>query len=182
MLRDLWSMHLGKIAISAAIASTLVYLAMIFVTLAHLEAVAGSVPFDMRPLGYNPPEARTLLEALGVDGRTYYIRYQISLDMFYPALLALTLISTIIWFGRRLAGTRLVRLGVVITVCAAVLDYSENAGIVAMITIWPNTSEFLVRAVSAASVGKAACTTLSVLLTLTLGCMYAYGRKAPVRS
>jgi hypothetical protein len=62
------SKHHGKIAIGAALLATSVYVAMVSVTLAHLEFISGQVPFDMRPFGYGPSDAATLLDALGRMG------------------------------------------------------------------------------------------------------------------
>ena len=59
------SKRAGKVAIVAAMLAASVYLAMVSVTLAHLEVVSGQVPFDMRPFGYSPTEAATLLDAFG---------------------------------------------------------------------------------------------------------------------
>src|SRR6056297_3263692 len=127
MLENL-SKHFGKIAIGAALLAASVYLAMISVTLAHLEFVSGQTPFDMRPFGYAPADAAELLGGLGKDGRKYYLTRQIPLDTLYPALLALTLSSTICWFGRRMPNSGLVRLGVTLAVGSALFDYLENLG------------------------------------------------------
>ena len=86
--------HYGKIAIGAALLAASVYFTMVSVTLAHLAAVSGQMPFDMRPFGYGPIDAAMLLDALGADGREYYLSFQIPLDTLYPALLALTNPST----------------------------------------------------------------------------------------
>ncbi|WP_108862472.1 hypothetical protein [Ruegeria sp. Alg231-54] len=76
-----------------------VYFALVRITLVHLEFVSGQTPFDMRSFGYDPADAAELLGGLGMDGRKYYLTLQIPLDTLYPSLLALTLSSTICWFG-----------------------------------------------------------------------------------
>jgi len=161
--------HVGKIAIGAAMLAASVYLAMISVTLAHLEAVSGQVPFDMRPFGYSPTEAALLLDGLGMVGREYYLTRQIPLDMVYPAFLALTLCSTIFWFGSRITSRRFVHLGVTLSVGSALFDYIENLGIVAMIRIWPDVSGLIVYATSTATIFKSGITTLTVILALLTG-------------
>ena len=142
---------------------------MINVTLSHIEAVSGHVPFDMRPFGYSSTEAAGLLEALGVEGRAYYLSHQIALDTLYPAMLALTLIATICWFGQRMPNRILVRFGIALSVGSALFDYLENLGIAAMIWNWPEVSVPLVFAASTATIIKSALTTLAVLLTLLAG-------------
>ena len=172
------SQHYGKIATGAALLATSVYFAMVGVTLAHLEFVSGQVPFDMRPFGYGPSDARALLDALGADGREYYLGRQIPLDSLYPALLALTLSSTICWFGRRMPNKRLVHVGVAFAVGSALFDYIENLGIVAMIHGWPNLSGSLVYAASTATIAKSVITTLAVMLVLAAGFTWARLPKA----
>lgn len=164
--------HVGRIAILAAILAASVYLAMVSVTLAHLEAVSGLVPFDMRPFGYSPAETATLLEALGIDGREYYLTRQIPLDILYPALLALTLSSTIFWFGKRMPNKRIVHFGIALSVGSALFDYIENLGIVAMILSWPDVSDPLVYATSTATIAKSVITTVAVVMVLLTALMW----------
>lgn len=168
------SKHYGKIAIGAALLATSVYFAMVSVTIAHLEVVSGQLPFDMRPFGYGPSDAATLLDALGADGREYYLSRQIPLDTLYPALLALTLSSTICWFGQRMPNRRLVHLGVACAVGSALFDYIENLGIVAMIYDWPDVAGSLVYAASTATIAKSVMTTLAAMLALATG--FIWGR------
>jgi hypothetical protein len=176
------SKHHGKIAIGAALLATSVYVAMVSVTLAHLEFISGQVPFDMRPFGYGPSDAATLLDALGADGRRYYLSRQIPLDTLYPALLALTLSSTICWFGRRMPDRRIVHLGVAFAVGSALFDYIENLGIVAMIHGWPDVSASFVYAASIATIAKSVMTTLAVMLVLAIGFIWARLPKSDART
>ncbi len=163
------SKHAGKVAVGAGLIGASIYLLMVNVTLAYIEVVSGHVPFDMRPFGYGPVEAATLLEALGVEGRAYYLSRQIALDTLYPAMLTLTLIATICWFGQRMHNRKLVHLGIAVSVGSALFDYVENLGIATMIWSWPEISSPLVYATSSATILKSALTTLAVLLTLVVG-------------
>lgn len=163
MLRNL-SNHFGKIAIGAALLAASVYLAMIGVTLAHLEFISGQAPFDMRPFGYGPAEAAELLGGLGIEGRRFYLTRQMPLDTLYPALLALTLSSTLCWLGRGMPNRGLVRLGVTLAVGSALFDYVENLCVVAMIWSWPEVSGPLVYAASVATIAKSVMTTLAIML------------------
>jgi len=181
MTNRILSKHLGMIAVVSGLVGASIYLLMINVTLAHIEAVSGHVPFDMRPLGYAPIEAATLLGALGVEGRAYYLSHQIALDTLYPALLASALISTICWFGQRMPNKKLVRYGIALSVGATLFDYVENLGIVAMVWSWPDVSVALVYASSTATILKSASTTLAVLLTLLVGFSWTRLPKADVR-
>jgi len=155
-----------------------IYVVMITVTLAHLEAVSGQVPFDMRPFGYGPQDAATLLEGLGTDGRSYYLRHQIPLDTVYPALLALTLMSLMLWFAQALPAHRLVRIGIVLSGSIALFDYSENLAIVSMILSWPDLSVPVVHASSIATVAKSVSTTAGVIVAFLIGIVWAKQTRA----
>ncbi|NOR29890.1 MAG: hypothetical protein GQ539_02195 [Sulfitobacter sp.] len=175
------SKHIGKVAVGSGLIGASIYLLMINVTLAHIEAVSGHVPFDMRPFGYGSIEAATLLEALGVEGRAYYLSHQIALDTLYPFMLTLTLIATICWFGQRMPNRKLVRFGIAFSVGSALFDYVENLGIAAMILSWPEISVPQVYATSSATILKSALTTLAVLLTLLVGFNWTRLSEAGVR-
>ena len=172
MIHTRLSRYIGFAAVGCGLIGTVIYALMISVTLAHIEAISGQVPFDMRPLGYDPSDAATLLDSLGADGREYYLSRQIPLDTLYPAILALTLSCAICWFGRRLPDRRLVHLGVAFAVGSAMFDYLENLGIVAMIHGWQDVSGSLVYAASAATIAKSVTTTLAVMLVLATGIIW----------
>ncbi len=169
MTDKILSKHIGMIAVGSGMIAAVIYLLMINVTLAHIEMVSGHVPFDMRPFGYGPTEATRLLEALGVEGRGYYLSHQIALDTLYPAMLALTLIATICWLGQRMPNRKLVRFGIALSIGSALFDYVENLGVVAMIWSWPEVSVPLVYAASTATILKSVSTTLAVLFLLLVG-------------
>ena len=173
MTKRILSKHAGLIAVGSGLIAASLYFLMITVTLAHIQAISGQVPFDMRPFGYGPIEAATLLDSLGAEGREYYLSRQITLDTFYPAMLALTLISTILWFGQRMPNRRLIHIGVALSAGSALLDYVENLGILTMIRSWPEVSVPLVYAVSTATILKSIATALAVVLVLLVGFNWA---------
>ncbi|WP_282026312.1 hypothetical protein [Limimaricola cinnabarinus] len=146
MTNRIRSKHIGMIAVGSGLMAASIYMLMISVTLAHIESVSGQVPFDMRPSGYGPTGAMALLDALGVDGRGYYLTRQIALDTIYPAMLALTMVAAICWLGQRMPNRKLVRFGIAFSVVGALFDYVENLGIIAMIWSWPEVSVPLVYA------------------------------------
>src|SRR6056297_1869459 len=104
-----------------------------------------------------------------MEGRAYYLSHQIALDTIYPAMLTLTLIATICWFGQRIPNRKLVSFGIAVSVGSGLLDYIENLGIAAMIWNWPQVSVPLVYATSTATILKSALTTVAVLVTLLVG-------------
>lgn len=178
MMKRILSKHAGLIAVGSGLIAASLYLLMITVTLAHIQAISGQVPFDMRPFGYGPIEAATVLDSLGAEGRAYYLSRQIALDTVYPAMLALTLISTILWLGRRMANRRPIHVGVSLSIGSALLDYVENLGILAMIRSWPEVSVPLVYAASTATILKSIATTLAVVLVILVGVNWARQSKS----
>lgn len=181
MIELVWTKYAGRAAVCTGITGAAIYVLMITGTLAHIQAVSGHVPFDMRPVGYSPQDAVALLNGLGVEGRQYYLQRQIPLDTLYPALLALTLIFTMRWFGTRIANDRLVRVGILLSVGAALCDYAENLGIVAMILNWPSPSDTLVYASSAASVSKSGFTTVAIMCLMLMGYRWPWRGKTSDR-
>ncbi|MFK7848284.1 MAG: hypothetical protein AB8G77_23555 [Rhodothermales bacterium] len=166
----------GRLAIAFGLAATCIYLVMINITLEYIEALTGLLPFDMRPGGYSPEEAGTLLNALGADGNRYYLTRQIPLDLIYPALMALTLVSILKWLEAKHVARMLTKIGVWLSIGAAAADYLENAGIVMMISNWPEPSIYLVHAASTASIAKSGLTTLAVLSVIIGLIVGAYGK------
>ena len=156
----------GRQAALVGLAAAGFYLVMIFVTLAHIETLSGLRPFDMRPGGYSAEVANALINDLGPSGRHYYLTRQIPLDTVYPALMALTLVSLLKWLGSRDVSPKLVRVGVWLSVAAAIADYLENAGICLMILSWPDLSASTVFAASVASIVKSGLTTAAFLIVL----------------
>ena len=82
----------------ALIVSFVLWGVMVSWTLAYLRRTAGGLaPFDLRPFGYTPDEARTLLHALSGIGRAYYADVQLQLDTAYPAVYALSRGLLLFW-------------------------------------------------------------------------------------
>lgn len=167
----------GRQAALLGLAAAGFYLLMIFGTLAHIETLSGLRPFDMRPGGYSAELANSLIDALGSSGRWYYLTRQIPLDLVYPALMALSLISLFEWLGSRYVSQKLVRIGTWFSVAAAIADYLENAGICLMILSWPEISARTVLAASVASIVKSGLTTSAVLIVLLGVGSWAFKRK-----
>ena len=166
----------GRQAAVFGLAATGFYLLMIFVTLAHIETLSGLRPFDMRPGGYSAELANSLINDLGSSGRRYYLTRQIPLDLVYPSLMALTLVSLLKWLGSRDVSQKLVRIGTWFSIAAAIADYLENAGICFMILSWPEISANTVLAASVASIVKSGLTTVAVLTVLLGAVFWAFKR------
>jgi hypothetical protein len=148
---------------------------MVFGTLAHLRALAGGLdPFDLRPGGYGPAEARALLAALGEPGRDLYARVQLRLDLVYPAIYAASRALLLWWVtaaGRLACGPlrRLPRAALAaLPLTAAALDYLENAAIAAMLAAGPGVEPALVARASGLTRAKSVATLATEAAALLL--------------
>lgn len=166
----------GRHALRFGLAALAVYLIMTQITLAHLHQIAGLVPFDLRPTGYGPVQARNLLEALGADGQHYYLTRQLPLDLLYPTLFGLCLSAAIRWALGWTAPSRITQVATILPWLAALADYLENLGIASMIMLWPALPDPLIHASAAASVSKAGLTTVAVLVFITALAAKGIGR------
>src|SRR5262244_4314433 len=128
---------------------------MVFWTLAYLRRIAGGLePFDLRPFGYTPEEARALLYALSDIGRAYYADVQLQLDTAFPALYAISRGLLLLWVtapGRTAERplplpARLALL--VLPLATAWFDYLENQGIAAMLATGERASDELIERTS----------------------------------
>jgi hypothetical protein len=158
--------HSGKAAILFGLCAMMIYLVMVLGTLRYLTDLAAMLPFDLRPTGYSRIDAVGLLKALGETGRRYYLTRQLPLDTLYPALLALTLVSTLRWRTFRFGSTRMTRIGGTLAILAAAFDYLENLGIGLMLLTGPEPAPALIQAASAASILKSASTTAAILAAI----------------
>lgn len=146
-------------------AAVFIYALMIQITLARLQEMSGGSPvFDMMPAGYDTQFAQSLLTALGVEGRQYYLWRQIPLDLIYPALFGTSFFLLATWLAGKLqAFQRILGLMALVAVAAAAADYIENIFIILMLRHFPNLSDPLVSAASVATLFKAGLQTIYVI-------------------
>ncbi|MGB5560007.1 MAG: hypothetical protein WBN04_18590 [Paracoccaceae bacterium] len=158
----------GRAAFWIVFAATLaVYAVMVFWTLPVIAAAAGGLaPFDMRPSGYSEPQARAFLASLSPDGRSIYLTLQHKLDLAYPALLAATLIMSLVWLFPQLS--RIARVALcALPVAGAIFDYIENAKVAAMLRASPgDVTAQQIELASRATILKSGYTTLAMGLVL----------------
>lgn len=159
-MQNRWSLILLWSVVAVTLA---VYLVMVLWSLPKIADWAGGLaPFDMRPMGYSPEEARAFLAALPVEGRDFYLNVQHRLDLVYPGLLALSLVLA---FRRLSPGALGLALGVV-AVAGAGFDYAENAAVTGLLS--GNPSDAALSAASRLTLAKSVCTTLALCALLIL--------------
>ncbi|MDV7142670.1 hypothetical protein R3X27_08245 [Tropicimonas sp. TH_r6] len=136
-----------------------VYAVMLGWTLPAISRAAdGLAPFDMRPGGYGPEEARAFLSALSDEGRALYAGPQRWLDIFYPPLLALSLAGAI-WQLYRGRIWRALFLAAILGGMGA--DWLENIRVAGLLNGVPEDADIV--AASRASVMKSSLTSVAML-------------------
>ena len=160
----------GRLVLILFIMTQAVYLVMVIVTLSHLRTLSsGSDPFDMMPAGYDLTYAVSFLQAIGEQGRSYYLTRQIPLDLLYPGLFAVSYGAMWLWLFAKLSVSRDTFRGIaLIPVVVGLTDYAENASIVGMLKTFPQMPETLVSGASALTVAKSAGTLLFFLALVVL--------------
>lgn len=152
----------GRLVLATFLVTQAVYLAMVLLTLPHLRALAGGMePFDLMPTGYDLPYAMRFLDAVGTEGRSYYLGRQIPLDLIYPGLFAVSWALLWLWLlaraSRAPAGLRKLAW---LPILAGIADYAENGLVAIMLTRFPDLPAGLVKTASIMTMAKSAATAL----------------------
>ncbi|MCB1517032.1 MAG: hypothetical protein KDJ19_05380 [Hyphomicrobiaceae bacterium] len=146
-----------------------VYLAMVLWSLPQLQTYSdGQLAFDLRPMGYGYEDAQSLISALGPDGINFYLGIQQFLDLFYPALMALTLfVSIALLLPKNFGIWRLILPWIAFP--GAAFDYAENTAVREMLLGGPEGLDpTLVAWASQASQMKALFSSMAMLLLAVL--------------
>lgn len=154
-----------KIAYWFVFAVTLaIYLTMLTWTLPGISAdAAGFVPFDMRPMGYSPDEARSFLAALDDKGRALYLGPQAQLDLVYPLVLAIVLAGAV---SVLISDWRLRGVLYVLILGGMLADYTENTFVALMLEYTEPVPDRLASLASKATVVKSVLTGLAMIAVL----------------
>ena len=152
----------GRKVLILFILSSMVYAVMIFVTIPKLIYFGNGMDvLDMMPFGYSYPYVTQLFTELGVDGRNYYLNYQIPIDMVYPYLFGLSYfyIMTYVLLKINLWKSTFIYLSI-LPVIGALFDYFENIGTILMLRNYPNLNPSVVQLNSFFTISKSILSTL----------------------
>ena len=106
------------------------WLSMNLWTVPKIEELSGGLRLlDMRFTGYSHAEAQDFVAAIGDEGAALYLGAQLWLDMIFPPLLGAVLFLCYRWLFPGLPG---LIIGTA-SLTAFVVDYLENAAVVAML-------------------------------------------------
>ncbi|MCS6802237.1 MAG: hypothetical protein RMM58_12505 [Chloroflexota bacterium] len=105
---------------------------------ARLAAYSGGGPSIALNFGFTPADAFAALEALGPDGRTFYLLFLVTGDVIWPIVYALFLGTLLAWlFARGFPSASPAQRAILLPFLALAADYAENVGIIAMILAYP---------------------------------------------
>ena len=175
-IKELISNHAtGKKALLFFILANLVYIAMLSITIPATMTFSDDLKIlDMLPMGYDAAYVKTLFNALGEEGRNYYLLRQIPMDMVYPILFAVSYCLIIVYFLRKLHKLDSWMFYLcLIPLIAGLADYVENFGIITLLISYPDLSPKIISATSIFSVIKSTSTTIFfialIIILIALG-------------
>lgn len=165
----------GRKVLFLFLLTNVIYAIMLTVTIPKVVSFSGGMKLlDMMPTGYNAAYVNALLAALGEQGRHAYLYNQIPLDLVYPLLFG---VSNCLIFAFILK-----KLGKLespffyfcfLPLFAGLFDYSENFGIIALLTSYPNNSVVLAQVTNVFSVLKSSFTTIFFVVLLIFLIIFA---------
>jgi hypothetical protein len=170
----------GKLVLSFFVLTMVVYMAMLLYTIPIVNSFAAEMKlFDLSPMGYSTSYAISLLETLGVNGRSKYLIVQLPIDFVYPALFAITYSLLLTWsFNKYLNKNSKLYYLVTIPIFVGFFDYLENVLIISMLKSYPNVSQVVVELSSLSTILKSISTSIFfVILILSFIYMFKYRLK-----
>lgn len=160
----------GNIIIPLFLLAGIIYAIMMTITIPKVMSFSdGMKILDMMPTGYNVAYVETLLKTLGEEGRYVYLYNQIPLDMIYPLLFGVSCCLILALVIKKLGKSE----GSLFYLCflplfAALFDYCENIGIIALLIEYPGHSEIMAKITNVFSILKSSITTLFILVLIVL--------------
>lgn len=116
-------------------------------------------------LAYNVADVEKRFAAYGAAGRAAYRSFTLSFDLVYAFLYALALAALISLLGKALRiSERVLALLAAVPLLAALVDYLEDAGLVALLDQYPRLSPSLVALTSTMTIAKLSLIMLSILM------------------
>lgn len=158
----------GKKILGFFILTNAVYVFMLTVTIPKTIGFSNGMKLlDMMPTGYDLNYVNGLFSSLGEIGRKTYLTTQIPVDMIYPLLFGLTYFLLLAYFLKKLnkLNTPFIYL-CLLPIIAAMADYLENFGIIAMLKSYPDLTENTVKITNSFSVLKSMFTTVFFIVLI----------------
>ncbi|MFD2248297.1 hypothetical protein [Pontibacter ruber] len=168
----------GKKILLLFVVTMSVYLVMIFITIPWLVTYSkGLSTLDMLPTGYDHKYALSLFQALGEEGRDYYLSRQLPLDFFYPGLFAVTYALLFAYLLRKLDKQDSKWFVIAyLPILSGVADYLENIGIINMLLTFPDISATVIELTNYCSIVKSFSTSIYFVALLVLLGIFGYSK------
>jgi hypothetical protein len=174
-------LRLPRHAAALCFMSAAVFIAMSALEFLYFRRLSGGLPsLDVRWLGFTPDEGMAWLTALGRrGGEIILVWHYLTLDLLFPALLSLTLVSLILTAGRRLKSFRalsgpvqsLFAVGVVLPYTIA--NYAQNIAVARLLSDFLSANPDSLSFASALIVTKFALLAVPVIV---IGALVLAGR------
>ena len=170
----------GRTVLGFFIPAMIVYLIMLLFTIPQVEQFAPSMKlFDLSPAGYSFVYANELLDALGVEGRSLYLKRQLPIDFIYPGLFAVSCCLLLSWlFSKSLNANSKIFYLCLVPVIAGFFDYLENLGVVRMLMSYPDLAESHVSISSLMTILKSGFTMVFFALLLMGIVLFFFHKRA----
>ena len=168
----------GKRIFILFILTGIIYLAMLTVTIPKLTGFSGGMKIlDMMPTGYDHAYVNSLLDALGSDGRHFYLFNQLPLDLVFPGINAITFCLIFGYFFQKLGkiDSKLFYI-CYLPLFTELFDYCENIGIITMLNSYPDNPIILSTVTNLFSVLKSSLTTIYSLILIFVLIAFAVKR------
>lgn len=131
---------------------------------------------DMKPTGYSLDYIYTLFNALGEEGRLFYLNVQLPVDFIYPLLFGITGWLTIRYLAKHWS-SKFIKWFSFFPALAGLMDYSENISIIQLLHSYPELNPIQAMVTSIFSVLKSSFTTLYFTTLLILLISFFWSKK-----
>ena len=152
------------------VASQLVFLLMMIYTFPEINRQIGTKAFDLQTFGYSVSTAQSIVNNL--DDRTmglYIFPQLMLLDIVYPFLLALLLSGLLFRLIKTTQSEgKIISKLLILPFVAMISDYSENIGVILMISKSIEVSQTIVYLTSTATILKGVSTSIAWIAILVL--------------
>lgn len=135
----------GKKVLVLFIFTNCVYAFMLLVTIPKLMKFTGGMKIlDMLPAGYNAQYVNSLLNALGEQGRRFYLYNQIPADMIYPFLFGISYCLLLAYIINKLGKLNSNYFYLcLLPLLGGLFDYFENIGVITILNNYPHNGDLL---------------------------------------
>ena len=156
--------------------TNLVYGFMLLITIPQVMSFSGGMKiFDLMPMGYGPEYAGSLLQKLGIEGRSAYLYNQIPVDLIYPFLFGITYCLLLAYLLNQLNSLKAESFYLcTLPLMAGLFDYLENLGIINLLVSYPHLSVHSIQITNFFTVFKSLLSTISFIVLIMILIIFGF--------